>query len=419
MALPSFTMRQLLEAGVHFGHHTRRWNPKMAPFIFGVRNKIHIIDLQQTVPMLYRAMQAARDVSTSGGRVLFVGTKRQASRPIAEAAKRCGQYYVNHRWLGGMLTNWKTASVSIRRLRELDELLTKDDVGFTKKELLKIERERDKLDRSLGGIRELGSLPDILFVIDTVKESIAVQEANKLGIPVVAVIDSNSNPDHITYPIPGNDDSMRAIELYCSLFADTVLDGLQGAVAASAGDVGAIEETLMEVLPAETPTKESEKTPEKEIPKAAVEETPAAAAAAPKAAAPGVAAGKVTIETPPVSLAPVEEPAAAATEIPQEKKVKGPKVAAKEIPAGKATTKKETKKDGEKKVPEKKAPTKKTAPKRGAPKKEAKKALPKAGVKKKASARKADKDDKKSAVEKGEEEALKKKSAVKKKDKKS
>ena len=419
MALPSFTMRQLLEAGVHFGHHTRRWNPKMAPFIFGVRNKIHIIDLQQTVPMLYRAMQAARDVSTSGGRVLFVGTKRQASRPIAEAAKRCGQYYVNHRWLGGMLTNWKTASVSIRRLRELDELLTKDDVGFTKKELLKIERERDKLDRSLGGIRELGSLPDILFVIDTVKESIAVQEANKLGIPVVAVIDSNSNPDHITYPIPGNDDSMRAIELYCSLFADTVLDGLQEAVAASAGDVGAMEETLMEVLPAETPAKESEKTPEKAIPKAAVEETPAAAAAAPKAAAPGVAAGKVTLETPPVSLAPVEEPAAAATEIPQEKKVKGPKVAAKEIPAGKATTKKETKKDGEKKVPEKKAPTKKTAPKIGAPKKEAKKALPKAGVKKKASARKADKDDKKSAVEKGEEEALKKKSAVKKKDKKS
>jgi len=419
MALPSFTMRQLLEAGVHFGHHTRRWNPKMAPFIFGVRNKIHIIDLQQTVPMLYRAMQAARDVSTSGGRVLFVGTKRQASRPIAEAAKRCGQYYVNHRWLGGMLTNWKTASVSIRRLRELDELLTKDDVGFTKKELLKIERERDKLDRSLGGIRELGSLPDILFVIDTVKESIAVQEANKLGIPVVAVIDSNSNPDHITYPIPGNDDSMRAIELYCSLFADTVLDGLQEAVAASAGDVGAMEETLMEVLPAETPAQESEKTPEKAIPKAAVEETPAAAAAAPKAAAPGVAAGKVTLETPPVSLAPVEEPAAAATEIPQEKKVKGPKVAAKEIPAGKATTKKETKKDGEKKVPEKKAPTKKTAPKIGAPKKEAKKALPKAGVKKKASARKADKDDKKSAVEKGEEEASKKKSAVKKKDKKS
>ena len=419
MALPSFTMRQLLEAGVHFGHNTRRWNPKMAPFIFGVRNKIHIIDLQQTVPMLYRAMQAARDVSTSGGRVLFVGTKRQASRPIAEAAKRCGQYYVNHRWLGGMLTNWKTASVSIRRLRELDELLTKDDVGFTKKELLKIERERDKLDRSLGGIRELGSLPDILFVIDTVKESIAVQEANKLGIPVVAVIDSNSNPDHITYPIPGNDDSMRAIELYCSLFADTVLDGLQEAVAASAGDVGAMEETLMEVLPAETPAQESEKTPEKAIPKAAVEETPAAAAAAPKAAAPGVAAGKVTLETPPVSLAPVEEPAAAATEIPQEKKVKGPKVAAKEIPAGKATTKKETKKDGEKKVPEKKAPTKKTAPKIGAPKKEAKKALPKAGVKKKASARKADKDDKKATVEKGAEEASKKKSAVKKKDKKS
>ncbi len=381
MALPSFTMRQLLEAGVHFGHHTRRWNPKMAPFIFGVRNKIHIIDLQQTVPMLYRAMQAARDVSTSGGRVLFVGTKRQASSPIAEAAKRCGQYYVNHRWLGGMLTNWKTASVSIHRLRELDELLTKDDVGFTKKELLKIERERDKLDRSLGGIRELGSLPDILFVIDTVKESIAVQEANKLGIPVVAVIDSNSNPDHITYPIPGNDDSMRAIELYCSLFADTVLDGLQEAVAASAGDVGAMEETQMEVLPAETPAKESEKTPEKAIPKAAVEETPAAVAAAPKAAAPG----KVTLETPPVSLVHVEEPAAAATEIPQDKKAKGPKVAANEIPARKADPKEETKKaapmkaakkGGGKKAPEKKVPAKKTAPKREAPKGRGQKGAP-------------------------------------------
>ncbi len=381
MALPSFTMRQLLEAGVHFGHHTRRWNPKMAPFIFGVRNKIHIIDLQQTVPMLYRAMQAVRDVSTSGGRVLFVGTKRQASSPIAEAAKRCGQYYVNHRWLGGMLTNWKTASVSIRRLRELDELLTKDDVGFTKKELLKIERERDKLDRSLGGIRELGSLPDILFVIDTVKESIAVQEANKLGIPVVAVIDSNSNPDHITYPIPGNDDSMRAIELYCSLFADTVLDGLQEAVAASAGDVGAMEETQMEVLPAETPAKESEKTPEKAIPKAAVEETPAAVAAAPKAAAPG----KVTLETPPVSLVHVEEPAAAATEIPQDKKAKGPKVAANEIPARKADPKEETKKaapmkaakkGGGKKAPEKKVPAKKTAPKREAPKGRGQKGAP-------------------------------------------
>ncbi len=381
MALPSFTMRQLLEAGVHFGHNTRRWNPKMAPFIFGVRNKIHIIDLQQTVPMLYRAMQAVRDVSTSGGRVLFVGTKRQASSPIAEAAKRCGQYYVNHRWLGGMLTNWKTASVSIHRLRELDELLTKDDVGFTKKELLKIERERDKLDRSLGGIRELGSLPDILFVIDTVKESIAVQEANKLGIPVVAVIDSNSNPDHITYPIPGNDDSMRAIELYCSLFADTVLDGLQEAVAASAGDVGAMEETQMEVLPAETPAKESEKTPEKAIPKAAVEETPAAVAAAPKAAAPG----KVTLETPPVSLVHVEEPAAAATEIPQDKKAKGPKVAANEIPARKADPKEETKKaapmkaakkGGGKKAPEKKVPAKKTAPKREAPKGRGQKGAP-------------------------------------------
>ncbi|HYE51895.1 MAG TPA: 30S ribosomal protein S2, partial [Azospirillaceae bacterium] len=201
MAMPTFTMRQLLEAGVHFGHHTRRWNPKMAPYIFGVRNGVHIIDLEQTHPMLGRAMQAVRDVVAGGGRVLFVGTKRQAQEKVAEAASRCGQYYVNHRWLGGMLTNWKTISMSIKRLREMDEMLNAQVGGLTKKELLNRTRDRDKLERALGGIKEMGGLPDILVIIDTNKESIAVQEANKLGIPVVAVIDSNSSPDGITFPI--------------------------------------------------------------------------------------------------------------------------------------------------------------------------------------------------------------------------
>ncbi|MBB6250447.1 30S ribosomal protein S2 [Nitrospirillum iridis] len=250
MAMPSFTMRQLLEAGVHFGHHTRRWNPKMAPFIFGVRNGVHIIDLEQSVPMLHRAMQAVRDVVAGGGRVLFVGTKRQAQEKVAEAAGRCGQYYVNHRWLGGMLTNWKTISQSIKRLREMDELLGGQIAGLTKKELLNRTRDRDKLERALGGIKEMGGLPDILVIIDTNKESLAVQEANKLGIPVVAVLDSNSNPDGVTFPIPGNDDALRAIELYCELISGAVLDGLHAEMAASGIDVGASEEAPVEEIPA-------------------------------------------------------------------------------------------------------------------------------------------------------------------------
>ena len=213
MAMPDFTLRQLLEAGVHFGHHTRRWNPKMAPFLFGVRNQVHIIDLQQTVPMLDRALHAVRDTVANGGRVLFVGTKRTASEIVAETAKRCGQYYVNHRWLGGMLTNWKTITNSIKRLRQIEETLDGDTIGLTKKEILQLTRERDKLERSLGGIKEMGGLPDILFIIDTNKEKLAVQEANKLGIPVVAVLDSNSDPDGITYPIPGNDDALRSIKI--------------------------------------------------------------------------------------------------------------------------------------------------------------------------------------------------------------
>ena len=239
MPIPSASMRQLLEAGVHFGHHTRRWNPKMAPYLFGVRNGIHIIDLEQTEPMLHQGLQAIRDVVAGGGRVLLVGTKRQAQEPVAEAAKRCGQYHVNYRWLGGMLTNFKTISGSIRRLRELEERIAQDQSGLTKRELLELTRGRDKLERALGGIKEMGGLPDILFVIDTNKEAIAVSEANTLRIPVVAILDSNSSPDGIAYPIPGNDDAMRAIQLYCDLVSGAVLDGLQAELAASGVDVGA------------------------------------------------------------------------------------------------------------------------------------------------------------------------------------
>jgi small subunit ribosomal protein S2 len=239
MPIPSFTMRQLLEAGVHFGHHTRRWNPQMEPYIFGVRNNVHIIDLEQSVPLLHRGLEAIRDVAAGGGRVLFVGTKRQAQEPVAEAAKRCGQYFVNHRWLGGMLTNFKTISGSIKRLRDLDERAEQPGSGLTKREVLELTRDRDKLERALGGIKDMGGLPDILFVIDTNKEAIAVQEANKLKIPVVAVLDSNSSPDGIAHPIPGNDDAMRAIHLYCELVSGAVLDGLQAELAASGVDIGA------------------------------------------------------------------------------------------------------------------------------------------------------------------------------------
>jgi small subunit ribosomal protein S2 len=251
MAMPTFTMRQLLEAGVHFGHHTRRWNPKMAPYIFGVRNGVHIIDLEQTVPMLHGALQAVREAVAGGGRVLFVGTKRQASEKIAEAAARCGQPYVNHRWLGGMLTNWKTISQSIRRLRDLDEQLSAETAGLTKKELLNLTRERDKLERSLGGIKEMGGQPDLLFVIDTNKEGIAISEAVKLGVPVAAVVDSNSDPDRITYPVPGNDDALRAISLYCELVSEAVLDGLQQEAISSGVDIGEAEEAPSEPLPEE------------------------------------------------------------------------------------------------------------------------------------------------------------------------
>lgn len=249
MVAPTFTMRQLLEAGVHFGHQTHRWNPKMSRYIFGVRNGIHIIDLEQTVPMLHRALGAVRDIVSSGGRVLFVGTKRQASSPVTEAARRCGQYYVNHRWLGGMLTNWSTISISIKRLKDLDGMLTDDNVGLTKKELLRLTRERDRLERALGGIKEMGGIPDLLFVIDTNREDIAIKEGRKLGIPVVAVVDSNSDPVGIAYPIPGNDDALRAINLYCDLVVQSVIGGIQAEMSARGEDMGQAEVPVSEAIP--------------------------------------------------------------------------------------------------------------------------------------------------------------------------
>ena len=246
MALPEFTMRQLLEAGVHFGHQTHRWNPKMKKFIYGDRSGIHIMDLSKTVPLLHQALVQVRDTVAKGGRVLFVGTKRQAAEPIAEAATRCAQYYMNHRWLGGTLTNWSTVSNSIKRLKDLNALFEGESnaaaEGLTKKELLNLERERDKLDKALGGIASMGGLPSLMFVIDTNKENIAVLEAKKLGIPVVAVVDSNCAPDNIDFPFPGNDDASRAISLYCNLVADAVLDGLAESTAGLGIDLGASDD---------------------------------------------------------------------------------------------------------------------------------------------------------------------------------
>ncbi len=250
MALPEFTMRQLLEAGAHFGHHTHRWNPKMERYIFGSRANIHIIDLSQTMPLLHQALVKVREVASAGGRVLFVGTKRQASEPVATAAKRCAQYYVNHRWLGGTLTNWRTISASIARLRELEGVLEGGEGagGRTKKELLQLTRERDKLELSLGGIKDMGGIPDLMFVIDTNKEAIAVLEARKLNIPVVAILDTNSDPQAISFPVPGNDDAARALQLYCDLVADAVLDGLTEGQVAMGVDIGAAEAPVEPVL---------------------------------------------------------------------------------------------------------------------------------------------------------------------------
>ena len=253
MALPDYSMRQLLEAGVHFGHQSHRWNPKMAEYIFGARNNIHILDLAQTVPMMHRALQAVSDTVAKGGRILFVGTKRQAQDAIADAAKRSAQYYVNSRWLGGTLTNWKTISASIKRLRQLDEMLGSGEAGaYTKKERLTLTREKEKLEKALGGIKDMGGLPDMLFIIDTNKEDIAIKEARRLNIPIAAIVDTNCDPDGISFVVPGNDDAGRAITLYCDLVAKAAIDGISRAQGDMGIDVGAAAEPVVEELPAET-----------------------------------------------------------------------------------------------------------------------------------------------------------------------
>ena len=252
MALPEFTMRQLLEAGVHFGHQTQRWNPRMGEFIYGARNGIHIMDLTQTVPLLDAALNAIRETVAKNGRILFVGTKRQAAQPIAEAAEKCAQYYMNHRWLGGTLTNWQTVSKSIQRLKQIDEMMEHGAEGLTKKERLGIERDQIKLQASLGGIREMGGVPDMLFVIDVKKEALAVAEANKLGIPVVGIVDTNCSPAGIDYIIPGNDDAARAIALYCDLVSRAALDGMSAQLGAAGVDMGALEELPVEEAVSET-----------------------------------------------------------------------------------------------------------------------------------------------------------------------
>ncbi|AXU19334.1 30S ribosomal protein S2 [Novosphingobium sp. THN1] len=251
MAAPVVTMHQLIEAGAHFGHQTHRWNPRMKPYIFGARNGIHILDLSQTVPLFARALEFISATVQAGGKVLFVGTKRQAQEPIAQAARAAGQHYVNHRWLGGMLTNWKTISGSIKRFKALEEQLAGDTAGLTKKEVLQLTRERDKLELSLGGIRDMGGIPDVMFVIDANKEELAIKEANVLGIPVVAILDSNVSPDGIAFPVPANDDASRAIRLYCEAVAAAATKGGRDAAIASGADLGAMAEPLAEEATAE------------------------------------------------------------------------------------------------------------------------------------------------------------------------
>ena len=250
MASTDVTMQALLEAGAHFGHQTHRWNPRMKPYIFGARNGIHIIDLSQTVPLFARALEFVQATVQAGGKVLFVGTKRQAQEPIAQAARACGQHYVNHRWLGGMLTNWKTISGSIKRFKALEEQLSGDTAGLTKKEVLQLTRERDKLELSLGGIRDMGGIPDVMFVIDANKEALAIKEANVLGIPVIAVLDTNVDPNGIAFPIPGNDDASRAVRLYCDAIAQAATKGGRDALVQSGADIGAMDVPVEEAVEA-------------------------------------------------------------------------------------------------------------------------------------------------------------------------
>ncbi|MCH8321952.1 MAG: 30S ribosomal protein S2 [Proteobacteria bacterium] len=387
MSLAEFDMRQLLEAGVHFGHQTHRWNPKMAPYIYGIRHKVHIIDLSQTVPLLARSLQFLREVAAGGGRVLFVGTKRQASKAVAASAKRCGQYYVDHRWLGGMLTNWQTISKSIKILKELDEKLADETSGFTKKELLQLMRHRDKLERNLGGIREMGGIPDVVVVIDTNREEIAIKEAQKLNIPVVAILDTNCDPDGIAFPIPGNDDATRAITLFCELFSGAVLDGIQEEMTLKEQGAAKTGKETGEkaAAPAEKPAaKEAEKKPVK------APEAKAKAKPAEKKPAKAAAGGEK-------KAAPKKEPVKKAETKKVPAKKTGPEAApAKKAPAKKAEVKKPeakkapVKKLALKKAEVKKAPARKTEAKKAPAKKaEVKKAAPKKAVVKKPPAKKA------------------------------
>lgn len=398
MSLAEFDMRQLLEAGVHFGHQTHRWNPKMAPYIYGIRHKVHIIDLSQTVPLLARSLQFLREVAAGGGRVLFVGTKRQASKAVAASAKRCGQYYVDHRWLGGMLTNWQTISKSIKILKELDEKLADETSGFTKKELLQLMRHRDKLERNLGGIREMGGIPDVVVVIDTNREEIAIKEAQKLNIPVVAILDTNCDPDGIAFPIPGNDDATRAITLFCELFSGAVLDGIQEEMTLK--EQGAAKTGEKAAAPAEKLVlKEAEKKPVK-APEAKEKAKPAEKKPA-KAAAGGekkVAPKKEPVKKAETKKEPVKKVEAKKELVKKTEAKKEPvkKAEAKKAPAKKAEVKQPeakkapVKKLALKKAEVKKAPAKKTEAKKAPAKKaEAKKAAPKKAVAKKPSDKKA------------------------------
>jgi len=311
MTLPDYSMRQLLEAGVHFGHQTHRWNPKMAEYIFGDRNNIHIIDLAQTVPMLHQALKAVSDTVANGGRILFVGTKRQASDIVADAARRSAQYYVNARWLGGMLTNWKTISNSIQRLKTLEEMLDSGVQGLTKKELLSLTREREKLERALGGIKDMGGVPNMLFVIDTNKEAIAINEAQRLNIPVAAILDTNCDPAGVTFPIPGNDDAGRAIALYCDLIARAALDGISRSQGELGVDVGASEEVPLEAaleVVAEVAAEPVAEAPAEPAPAEPAPAEPAPAEPAPAEPAPAEAAPKA--EAKPAKATPAAEPAA-------------------------------------------------------------------------------------------------------------
>ncbi len=339
MTLPSFTMRELLEAGVHFGHHTRRWNPKMEKFIFGERDNTHIINLDLTVPMLHRSLQAIYEVASSGGRVLFVGTKRQASGPIAEAAKKCGQYFVNHRWLGGMLTNWSTVSKSIKKLKELEEVLNSESAAaLTKKEVLNLTRSQEKLEKTLGGIREMGGSPDMLVILDVNKEDLALNEANVLGIPVVAIVDTNCSPDGITYPIPGNDDAVKSINLYLDLFSQTILQGMRKQMVATKKDIGEMENPPVEKLDDASNKKEADaKAEEKKE-----EKKPAKKAAPKKTATKKAAADKKKEEVKEEKKAPAKK----ATKKAAASKEDAPKKA----PAKKAAPKKAAKKADEEKA---------------------------------------------------------------------